>query len=151
MRPLSSHLQVMGIQQWVLRAAPSGVPEEREGDFSLQIARQGEVAAPLLIITTALDAPAESLLEAMLWAIGVQRADCYQITVLDEALFTLEGFHHFIQQQVAESAADAMLQLGGAPLPISGLITTHHPRHLLRHPEDKRIAWEALKQLRRQL
>ena len=111
----------------------------------------GFAHAPLLIVTTEQGQAAEQLVSAMLRAIDINLTACSRINLLPSARFGLPGFSGYLQQQIMGSDTVATLQLVGTPLQLAGLFSTFDPQHLLQHPEDKRTAWEVLKQLRSQL
>ncbi len=157
----SPHLQAMGVQQWVRRSLPqqeapvvevvSEATTTAVVDFSDRIEISGRADAELLLIVPRLEAAAEQLLGKMLVAIGLGQQHCYRVTLTEPSLCREGGGSSYLQQLVAQSSCKARLQLGSDPLSLEGLLVTHDPAYLLSHPEEKRAAWEVLKQVHAQL
>ena len=146
----SYHLQAMGIQQWVRR----GVAVEgshSEDSFHHHLECSTGAVAPLLLIAGGLSPSEQQLLERMLRSIDLSAVGLYQMVVAEPVLLSQPTFTAWLGEQMLALSPQATLQLGGAPLAQEGVITIPHPAQLLAHPQEKRVAWQGLKQLHQQL
>lgn len=144
----SYHLQAMGIQQWVRRDLGVAVEGSRSEDFfHCHLERSTGAVAPLLLIAGSLSPSEQQLLERMLGSVDLSAASLYQMVVVEPVLLSQPNFTAWLGEQISELSPQGTLQLGGAALADEGVITIPHPAQLLAHPQEKRVAWQGLKQL----
>ena len=142
------YLQTMGIQQWVRRELPADVEEV---DFSASIQKRGRDDAALLVLTTPMDEAEQNLFNAMLRSIGQEPDQLSHLLILSPDLLAQKPFQSYLRSQLTQYCPEVILQFGGEPLSGEDVMIVHHPAHLLRHPEDKRQAWEVLKKAQSRL
>jgi len=142
----------MGIQQWVRRDLEAAVETEQSDElFRHHLERSTGAVAPLLLVAGSLSPSEQQLLERMMRSIDLSVSDLYQMVVAEPVLLSQAAFSDWLGEQIVELSPQGVLQLGGSPLQQADVIAIPHPAQLLAHPEEKRQAWQGLKQLHQQL
>ncbi len=141
----SPHLELMDIEQWVPRAASDAA--HTAVDYEDLVEQSGTAEHPLVLITPLLSQQAQGLLERLVRSIGMDYPGCVHLRLLDRQLYSNSGFCSYLQQRLGEWPDSEVVQLGGAPLPLQGVMSTDDPDELLRQPGNKRKVWQLLKQL----